>query len=68
MSDIVHDVYHQTQMNCPKKNSLKSVCKFETQMDNSAGYSVEAAAENRTKVFEKVKILHITKGKKLRYK
>ena len=24
-------------------------------MDNSAGYSVEAAAENKTKMFEKVK-------------
>ena len=32
-------------------------------MDNSAGYSVEAAAENKTKMFEKVKFLNQGKQK-----
>ena len=36
-------------------------------MDNSAGYSVEAA-ENKTKMFEKVKIWNILNQGKQKYK
>ena len=39
-----------------------------TQMDNSAGYSVEAAAENKTKMFEKVNFLNILNQGKQKYK